>query len=37
MTVPFGQRIFSVDGEDVPLLEIRKIEFAAAAAGVPGP
>lgn len=28
---PFGQRIFSVDGEDIPLLEIRKIEFAPAA------
>lgn len=27
MSVPSGQRMFSVDGEDVPLLEIRKIEF----------
>jgi type VI secretion system protein ImpE len=27
LSVPFGQRIFSVDGEDVPLLDIRKIEF----------
>jgi type VI secretion system protein ImpE len=26
--IPSGQRMFSVDGEDVPLLEIRKIEFA---------
>lgn len=25
--VPYGQRTFSVDGEDVPLLEIRKIDF----------
>jgi type VI secretion system protein ImpE len=25
--VPFGQRLFSVDGEDIPILEIRKIEF----------
>lgn len=29
--VPLGQRMFSVDGEDVPLLEIRKVEFATAA------
>lgn len=28
--VPFGQRVFSMDGEDVPILEIRKVEFAAA-------
>jgi len=27
MSVPFGQRTFSMDGEDMPLLEIRKIEF----------
>ncbi len=27
MSVPSGQRMFSVDGEDFPLLEIRKIEF----------
>src|SRR5580692_1237111 len=25
--VPFGQRVFDVDGEEVPILEIRKIEF----------
>ena len=25
--VPFGQRLFSVDGEDVPILELRKVEF----------
>jgi type VI secretion system protein ImpE len=25
--VPIGQRMFSVDGEDFPILEIRKIEF----------
>ena len=29
--VPYGQRVFSVDGEDLPLLEIRKIEFTPAA------
>jgi type VI secretion system protein ImpE len=29
-SVPMGQRMFSVDGEDIPLLEIRKIEFTAA-------
>jgi type VI secretion system protein ImpE len=28
--VPSGQRIFSVDGEDFPLLDIRKIEFTPA-------
>lgn len=28
--VPFGQRLFSVDGEDFPLLDIRKIEFTPA-------
>jgi type VI secretion system protein ImpE len=27
MSVPYGQRMFSVDDEDVPLLDIRKIEF----------
>jgi type VI secretion system protein ImpE len=25
--VPFGQRVFDVDGEEVPILEIRKLEF----------
>jgi type VI secretion system protein ImpE len=30
MSVPSGQRVISVDGEDVPLLEIRKIEFTSA-------
>lgn len=30
MSVPSGQRMISVDGEDVPLLEIRKIEFTSA-------
>lgn len=30
ISVPFGQRLFSVDGEDVPLLDIRKIEFTPA-------
>lgn len=29
--VPFGQRLFSVDGEDIPILEIRKVEFTPAA------
>ena len=29
--VPFGQRVFDVDGEEVPILEIRKIEFMPAA------
>jgi type VI secretion system protein ImpE len=31
LSVPLGQRMFSVDGEDVPILEIRKVEFAPAA------
>jgi type VI secretion system protein ImpE len=31
VAVPSGQRVFSVDGEDVPILEIRNIEFAPAA------
>jgi type VI secretion system protein ImpE len=26
--VPFGQKMFTVDGEDIPILEIQKIEFA---------
>ena len=30
--IPYGQRVFSVDGEDMPLLEIRKIEFTPATA-----
>ena len=29
--IPFGQRVFSADGEDIPILEIRKIEFTPAA------
>jgi len=29
--LPFGQRVFDVDGEEVPILEIRKIEFMPAA------
>jgi type VI secretion system protein ImpE len=28
--LPFGQRMFSVDGEDIPILDIRKVEFAPA-------
>jgi type VI secretion system protein ImpE len=40
--LPFGQRTLSVDGEDIPILEIRNIEFAAGgeaaeAASVPEP
>lgn len=31
MSVPLGQRMISVDDEEVPLLEIRKIEFSPAA------
>lgn len=30
--VPVGQKTFIVDGEDIPILEIRSIEFRAAAA-----
>jgi type VI secretion system protein ImpE len=30
--IPYGQRVFSIDGEDMPLLEVRKIEFTPAAA-----
>ncbi len=29
--VPFGQRLFSVDGEEIPILEIRKVEFTPTA------
>ncbi len=29
--LPFGQRVFDVDGEEVPILEIRKLEFMPAA------
>jgi type VI secretion system protein ImpE len=31
-TVPVGQKMFLVDGEDIPILDLRKIEFQAAAA-----
>lgn len=31
--VPVGQKTFLIDGEDIPILELRKIEFRAAAAG----
>jgi type VI secretion system protein ImpE len=27
VAMPFGQRMFTVDDEDIPLLEIRKVEF----------
>src|SRR5262249_34167137 len=30
-SVPFGQRCWLIDGEEVPLLEVRKIEFTRAA------
>ena len=30
--VPFGQKMFAVDEDEVPILEIRKLEFAAAQA-----
>lgn len=32
VSLPQGQRMFTMDGEDVPLLEIRKIEFTPAPA-----
>jgi type VI secretion system protein ImpE len=35
VAVPFGQRIFEVDGNGVPILEVRKLEFTPAA--VPAP
>ena len=31
VAVPFGQRVFDVDGEEVPILEIREVEFTSAA------
>jgi type VI secretion system protein ImpE len=34
--IPFGQRMFNIDGEDVPILEIRNIEFAPAAEAAAG-
>ncbi len=34
--VPFGQRLFCVDGEDIPILEIRKVEFEKVEAGPAG-
>jgi type VI secretion system protein ImpE len=30
-SVPFGQRCFAIDGEEIPILDIRKIEFQKAA------
>jgi len=30
--VPFGQKVFDVDGEEIPILEIRHLEFTAPAA-----
>jgi type VI secretion system protein ImpE len=30
--VPIGQKIFAVDEDEIPILEIRKLEFAAAQA-----
>jgi type VI secretion system protein ImpE len=31
--VPFGQKMLLVDGEEVPLLDLRKLEFRQPAAG----
>ena len=31
--IPYGQKTFLVDGEDIPILELGRIEFAAAASG----
>ncbi len=31
--IPVGQKMLLVDGEEVPLLEVRKLEFRQAAAG----
>jgi type VI secretion system protein ImpE len=31
--IPFGQKMLLVDGEEVPLLEVRKLEFRQPAAG----
>lgn len=33
--VPFGQKLLLRDGEEVPILELRNVEFAAAAAAAP--
>ncbi|HEY3738574.1 MAG TPA: type VI secretion system accessory protein TagJ [Bryobacteraceae bacterium] len=33
--VPYGQKTFLVDGEDIPILELTKIEFAPAEAAEP--
>ena len=30
LSVPFGQRVFNVDEEEIPILDIRKIEFTPA-------
>jgi len=35
VSVPFGQKVFSVDGEEIPILEIRKVEFAGAESAAP--
>jgi type VI secretion system protein ImpE len=37
LSLPSGQRMFSVDGEDIPILEIRKVEFTPAAESVATP
>ncbi len=33
--IPFGQKMLLRDGEEVPILELRNVEFAAAAAAAP--
>jgi protein involved in temperature-dependent protein secretion len=30
--LPFGQKMFTVDEDEIPILNIRKLEFAAAEA-----
>ena len=30
--VPYGQKTFLVDGEDIPILELERIEFTSSAA-----
>jgi len=32
--VPFGQKMLLVDGEEIPILEVRRIEITAADAAV---
>jgi type VI secretion system protein ImpE len=37
LNIPSGQRMLSVDGEDFPILEMRKVEFATAAGSAATP